>query len=513
MKHSLSGLPKAFMIMILISFFSLLFVSCGGGGDDVPPPTSAPTPTTTTGIFLDSPVDGATYTANPSGLSGTTQNGGEFYCEPGDTVDFSVGDVNLGEATCQETITPVNLVSGAEDETNPVVTNIARFLQSLDSDFTPSNGISINSATVAEVNGRNINITDPALDFDNAVDIQALFAALGAVPVTAAEAQDQLRSTLIGFTQDELSGKTYQVTENDYPTCVYDITFINDHQFLGRYGETVDFVIENGTMVISDPPVSTTISVLSRNDSVITVSVSVTGGSFEDVTDSIGGLWGSDFSSLNNSAIALKDLFIAVFWPGSTITADGRVANQEASFDGHWWINDNVFYFAYPEDDGCVDYKAYKLVNNRLMYATDADNTTTQTIEEKNEFTNELDSYYELYGAQSGDYNLSTAGHTLIGTSKNGNTFDVEGYDRFIIYVPDTSSKILFDAIGLDSGWVYSQPGDEYAHYTSNMIPIENIDPSMEGPPDGITIENIVGLSAYYGFTTYGASMLTVYIK
>jgi len=381
MKHSLSGLPKAFMIIILISFSSLLFFSCGGGGDDAPP---APTPIpTTTGVFLDSPVDGLTYAANPSGLSGTTQNGGEFECRSGDTVDFSVGDVNLGEAPCQVAVTPVDLVSGAADETNPVVTNIARFLQSLDSDLTSSNGISINSATVAEVNGRNINITDPTLDFDNDVDIQALFAVLGVVPVTAAEAQDQLRSTLIGFTKDELPGKTYQVTEA-YPTCVYDITFINDHQFEAPGEEIVDFVIENGTMVISDPPVSTTISVLSRVDSIITASVSVTGGSFVDETDSTGGLWGSDFSSLNNSAIALKDLFIAAgFWPGSTITADGRVTNEAASFDGNWWIDNNVFYFAYPEEDGCVDYKAYKLVNDRLLFATDADNTATFTFEEK----------------------------------------------------------------------------------------------------------------------------------
>ena len=132
--------------------------------------------------------------------------------------------------------------------------------------------------------------------------------------------------------------------------------------------------------MISDPPVSTTISVLSRDGSIITASASVTGGSFVNRTD----LWLTDFSSLNNDATALKDWFIANgFWPDSTITADGRVTNQAASFDGHWRIEDNVFYFDYPEEDGCVDYKAYKLVDNRLMYATDADATYTYTMVEK----------------------------------------------------------------------------------------------------------------------------------
>lgn len=189
-----------------------------------------------------------------------------------------------------------------------------------------------------------------------------------------------INSTPSGFTQDELIGNTFQFTNNDYTTCVFDITFINDHQFVGPDGGTYNYIIENGSIVISDPPVSTTISVQSRVGFVITVSVSVTGGTFEDQTDQ----WYTDFSSLNNSATELKDWFIENgFWPDSAITSDGHVINQAASFDGHWWIDNNVFYFAYPEADGCVDYKAYKLVNNHLMFATDADNTTPHTMVEK----------------------------------------------------------------------------------------------------------------------------------
>ena len=126
--------------------------------------------------------------------------------------------------------------------------------------------------------------------------------------------------------------------------------------------------------------------------------------------------------------------------------------------------------------------------------------------------------YYEIYGAQASDYNLTTTGHQLIGTSSSGNVFNVTGYSRFILYVPSTSPKILFDAIGLDSGWVNSQPGLEYAHHTNgNMNPTGSTwqqgDSAIEGIPDGVTMENTVGSDAYYGFTTNGATTLTVYIK
>jgi len=125
--------------------------------------------------------------------------------------------------------------------------------------------------------------------------------------------------------------------------------------------------------------------------------------------------------------------------------------------------------------------------------------------------------YYEIYGAQAGDYKKTRAGHKLLGTSNSGNIFNTTGYSRFILYVPSSSSKILFDAIGLGTGWVDSQPGAEYAHYTSDMIPTgsswEMSDSFIEGAPDGNTMENVPGIDAYYGFSTKGASTLTIYLK
>ena len=74
----------------------------------------------------------------------------------------------------------------------------------------------------------------------------------------------------------------------------------------------------------------------------------------------------------------------------------------------------------------------------------------------------------------------------------------------------------MFDAISLDNSWVNSAPGAEFAHYGSNMIPTNGTwsenDSSIEGEPDGQTIENeVVGNDAFYSFSTLGASTMTVY--
>lgn len=122
--------------------------------------------------------------------------------------------------------------------------------------------------------------------------------------------------------------------------------------------------------------------------------------------------------------------------------------------------------------------------------------------------------YYEVYGAMAGDYNLNTS-HTLIGTSEDGNTFDMTGYDRFIIHVPAYSGPVQLDALGLGSGWVDSGPLAEYTHYSANFAPPDGdwIDDSyIEGQPDGRFIINNEAENAYYSFTMDGVTTLTVYL-
>ena len=185
-----TGFSFNFLILASVNILAFTFLSsCGGGG-------GGDAPASITGIFLDSPVNGLKYKANPSGQTGTTQRGGKFICKESDTIGFYVGDVALGQTLCKEIVTPIDLVPGAIDDKNPIVTNIARFLQSLDNDLDPYNGINISIDTTEEVTGRPIDITNPELDFDNDVDLEALFIMLDRTPVTASEAQFHLRTAL-----------------------------------------------------------------------------------------------------------------------------------------------------------------------------------------------------------------------------------------------------------------------------------------------------------------------------
>jgi hypothetical protein len=185
-----TGFSFNFLILASVNILAFTFLSsCGGGG-------GGDAPASITGVFLDSPVNGLKYEANPSGLTGTTRMGGKFICKASDTIGFYVGDVALGQTLCKEIVTPIDLVPGAIDEKNPIVTNIARFLLSLDYDKEPSNGINISIDTTEEVTGRPIDITNPELDFDNDVDLEALFIMLDRSPVTASYAQFHLRTAL-----------------------------------------------------------------------------------------------------------------------------------------------------------------------------------------------------------------------------------------------------------------------------------------------------------------------------
>jgi hypothetical protein len=95
-----------------------------------------------TGYFIDSPVMGAEYKTS-SGQSGTTDFHGRFQFKDGDSVEFSIGKLSLGEATPDSDglVTPNSLSNGDE----AIKIRILRVLQALDEDDNPSNGITIPS--------------------------------------------------------------------------------------------------------------------------------------------------------------------------------------------------------------------------------------------------------------------------------------------------------------------------------------------------------------------------------
>ena len=85
-----------------------------------------------TGSFVDAPVQGMFYRSGS--IVGTTGPAGEFRYEPGEPVQFLIGDIRLGQpVNGKAVVTPLDLVPGGDIDT-PAVINIARLLQSLDSE-------------------------------------------------------------------------------------------------------------------------------------------------------------------------------------------------------------------------------------------------------------------------------------------------------------------------------------------------------------------------------------------
>jgi len=176
--------------------FVLALTACGGGGGGGGGGSS-----TNTGYFVDSAVSGLSYVTS-SGITGVTDATGAFEYAPGDTVTFSIGDVVIGEATGASLLTPVSLVPGATDETDTTVTNIARFLQSLDDDGDPNNGIAIDADVAIAAAGQSLDFSSASFDTDAGTLVETLRdAAYGTgdtgTLVDAATAQAHLLGSLL----------------------------------------------------------------------------------------------------------------------------------------------------------------------------------------------------------------------------------------------------------------------------------------------------------------------------
>ena len=152
---------------VVLSFFLVLFfvVGCGGGGGNETPGDRQPTARTMVGQFKDSNAAGVSYVSG--GQTGVTNSQGRFTYEEGKTVAFSVGNVPLGETEGKPLITPVDLVEQGSSRSGPVVST-ARFLQGLDQDADPSNGITISQDVQMRAQDWTLDINSD--DFDQQLE-------------------------------------------------------------------------------------------------------------------------------------------------------------------------------------------------------------------------------------------------------------------------------------------------------------------------------------------------------
>lgn len=122
----------------------LLLSACGGSpGNTVTP--SIPVAVAKTGVFIDSAVEGLDIYVDGIKI-GTSNVKGEFSYPEGKEVTFKVAKITLGSSKTPTVVTPGDL------STSPLaVLDILKFLQSLDQDTNPANGISLDAAKVAQI--------------------------------------------------------------------------------------------------------------------------------------------------------------------------------------------------------------------------------------------------------------------------------------------------------------------------------------------------------------------------
>ena len=144
---------------VFILGFVMFLISCGSGSGDNedknssnwPPATENEVPDSY-GFVIDSPVAGLRYVSGKH--YGVTDDEGRFGYIEDENVQFFIGDIRLGVSVMPSArVTPFEL-AGSDAS---VAINIARFLQTLDDDGEPSNGIIVNDAVHSLAEGVELN--------------------------------------------------------------------------------------------------------------------------------------------------------------------------------------------------------------------------------------------------------------------------------------------------------------------------------------------------------------------
>lgn len=149
-------------LSVVAALSGVVLVGCGGGGDSASSDNGnggnggAAKPTLT-GTFIDSPVFGLNYSCG--GYTGTTDEKGQFLFNDGDTCQFKLGSVALGEAQIKKGQTLVTPYTIAEKGDKDRAIRIAALLQTMDADNNPENGITLKPEEVAKLVG--------AINFDS----------------------------------------------------------------------------------------------------------------------------------------------------------------------------------------------------------------------------------------------------------------------------------------------------------------------------------------------------------
>lgn len=192
---------------LLVVFAALTMTACGGGSSTAPASPTENNPITNpinsdnlqTGRFVDSAVAGLQYATESQ--NGITDPDGVFNYIAGESITFSIGDISLPTISAENVITPLSVFS-TDDITDIRVMNLARLLQTLDTNADPTDGITLSDAAAANAAGLEVNFSSS--EFENqVVNLVANSGSVSTELVDGMEALNHLQETLFQEGIDE----------------------------------------------------------------------------------------------------------------------------------------------------------------------------------------------------------------------------------------------------------------------------------------------------------------------
>ena len=163
---------------IIFSVLLITLIACSNGSSNLTKgeesESASLTPTPNTGIFIDSAVQGLHY--QTESLNGTTNQAGEYLYLTGETVEFFVGNISIGTSPTGDIITPADLLNDDGEFNLNHKRNLIRFLQTIDTDGDPFNGIEIREDIDAFTENMSLDFDLPTEQFER---LQTLSLLLG----------------------------------------------------------------------------------------------------------------------------------------------------------------------------------------------------------------------------------------------------------------------------------------------------------------------------------------------
>ena len=163
--------------------------------------------------IVDGVVEGLEYFTT-SGLTGLTDENGQFRYLNGDDITFKVGGVVLGTATAEDVASGKTFLQDIADVdrtdlNDEYLENMATFLQSLDENRHPDDGIVITEATRMALQGANLDLRTAT-----GTEVRTLVEDIGARYVNEADAMAHVKKMLVQHTGLQMDDFEEHVTDD-----------------------------------------------------------------------------------------------------------------------------------------------------------------------------------------------------------------------------------------------------------------------------------------------------------